>query len=86
MGGLIFMVNGKMCVGIDKEKNTGADRIMVRVGKEPYKHLLNQRGSRQMDFTGRPMRGFLFINPEGFDRDEDLDYWVEKALEFNQIL
>ncbi len=86
MGGLIFMVNGKMCVGIDIDKKTGADRLMVRVGKAPYDKLLFKRGSREMDFTGKVMRGFLYIDPEGFDAEEDLDFWVGKALEFNEGL
>lgn len=86
MGGLIFMVNGKMCIGVDTEKTTGQDRLMVRVGKLPYESLLKEKGSRLMDFTGSVMRGFLFIDPEGFDAEEDLDFWVEKALEFNKQL
>ena len=86
MGGLIFMVNDKMCVGLDQEKNSGNDRLMVRVGKLPYEELLGKRGSREMDFTGTAMRGFLFIGPEGFDNEEDLDFWIEKALEFNKLL
>ncbi|WP_224491109.1 TfoX/Sxy family protein [Robertkochia flava] len=83
MGGLIFMVNGKMCLGIDRDKNTGNDRLMVRVGKAREEALRLKKGSREMDFTGKVMRGFLFIDPEGFDTDKDLDFWVEKALEFN---
>jgi len=86
MGGLIFMVNNKMCVGVDIDKRTQQDRLMVRVGKLPYEDLLNTKGSRKMDFTGTVMRGFLFIDPEGFDTDEDLDFWIEKALDFNQML
>ena len=86
MGGLIFMVNDKMCVGVDIDKKTNQDRLMVRVGKLPYQELLNQKGSRVMDFTGTVMRGFLFIDPEGFDSEEDLDFWVEKALEFNELI
>ncbi len=86
MGGLVFMVNHKMCLGIDTDKNTKQDRLMVRVGKLPYEQLLGQKSSRKMDFTGRVMRGFLFVDPEGFDLDEDLDYWVERALEFNRLL
>ena len=86
MGGLIFMVNNKMCVGVDIDKKTNFDRLMVRVGKLPYQELLNQKGSRVMDFTGTVMRGFLFIDPEGFDKEEDLDFWIEKALEFNRLL
>ena len=86
MGGLIFMVRGKMCIGIDIDKKKQTDRLMVRVGKLPYEDLLKKEGSRVMDFTGSVMRGFLFIDPEGFDSDEDLDFWVSKALEFNQMI
>ena len=86
MGGLIFMVFDKMCIGIDIDKKTEQDRLMVRVGKLPYEHLLSKPGSRPMDFTGKVMRGFLFIDPTGFDREEDLDFWVIKALEFNSII
>jgi len=86
MGGLIFMVNHKMCIGVDIDKRTNTDRLMVRVGKLPYEELLNVKGSRTMDFTGTVMRGFLFIDPDGFDTEEDLDFWTEKAIEFNRML
>lgn len=86
MGGLIFMVNGKMCIGIDTDRKTGQDRLMVRVGKADYEKLLKQKGCREMDFTGKPMKGFLFIYPEGFDYEKDLDFWVEQTLEFNKEL
>ena len=82
MGGLIFMVRGKMCVGVDIDKTTRLDRLMVRVGKIRYEELLKQDGSRPMDFTGKAMRGFLFIEPDGFDLDKDLDFWISKALMF----
>ena len=83
MGGLIFMVNDKMCVGLDIDKSSGNDRLMVRVGKASHDQLIFKKGSREMDFTGRVMRGFLFIEPEGFDSEKDLDFWIEKALYFN---
>ncbi|MGI9531409.1 TfoX/Sxy family protein [Lutimonas sp.] len=86
MGGLIFMVNDKMCIGVDIDKKSNTDRLMVRVGKLPYENLLKKDGSRPMDFTGSVMRGFLFIDPEGFDKEEDLDFWVAKALEFNTLI
>jgi hypothetical protein len=86
MGGLIFMVNEKMCVGIDIDKKTGLDRLMVRVGKASHDQLIFKNGSREMDFTGRVMRGFLFIDPDGFDSEDDLDFFIEKALEFNALL
>ena len=58
MGGLTFMVNNKMCVGI-----SGND-LMARIDPEIYESALKRKGCREMDFTGRPMRGFVFINPE----------------------
>lgn len=85
MGGLVFMVNEKMCVGVDRDKSTEQDRLMVRVGKAAHDQLVFRHGSREMDFTGKVMRGFLFIGPEGFDAEADLDFWIEKALEFNRL-
>lgn len=85
MGGLIFMVNDKMCVGVDIDKKTGLDRLMVRVGKASHDQLIFKKGSREMDFTGKVMRGFLFIHPDGFDTESDLDFWIEKALDFNNL-
>jgi hypothetical protein len=84
MGGLIFMVNHKMCIGLDIDKKSGKDRLMVRVGKASHDQLIFKKGSREMDFTGKVMRGFLFIEPEGFDAEDDLDFWIEKALTFNK--
>ncbi|QCK15630.1 TfoX/Sxy family protein [Mangrovivirga cuniculi] len=86
MGGLIFMVNDKMCVGLDIDKKTGKDRLMVRVGKAKHDQLIFNKGSREMDFTGKVMRGFLYIDPEGFDVENDLDFWIEKALHFNRAI
>ena len=84
MGGLIFMVNEKMCVGVDMDKETQKDRLMVRIGKEAYEQALAEKGAREMDFTGKVMRGFLFIDPEGFDRQDDLEFWIDKALAYNK--
>ena len=86
MGGIIFMVREAMCIGLDFDKKINEDRLMVRVGKIDYENLINQKGSSKMDFTGKVMRGFLFINSSGFDLEEDLDFWIGKALEFNKIL
>lgn len=77
------MVNEKMCIGVDIDRQNGLDRLMVRVGNA-YEGLLKRKGCREMDFTGKPMKGFLFIYPEGFDSAKDLDFWVDKALEFNK--
>ena len=77
MGGLCVMVDDKMCVGVVK------DQLMARIDPEIYEEVIDTRGSKEMDFTGRPMKGFLFIKPEGVDMDEDLQYWVDLCLQFN---
>ncbi len=77
MGGLCFMVNGKMCVGVEK------NRLMARIGPEAYDGALKRNGCRPMDFTGRPMRGFVFVELEGLKSEEDLRYWLDLALAFN---
>lgn len=77
MGGLCFMVNGKMCVGVDQ------DRLMARIDPEQYEAALRRKGCAPMDFTGRPMRGFVFVNLEGLKTPEELTAWLELALAFN---
>lgn len=72
-GGLVFMIKYKMCVGIDKDRTKGKDRLMGRVGKDPYDKLLSKEGGREMDFPGKVLRGFLFISPEGFIKESELD-------------
>lgn len=78
------MVDDKMCVGIDKDRSTGEDRLMARIGPKAYDSALKEKGSRKMDFTGKPMKGFVYIYSAGIDSDEDLEFWVKKALDFNK--
>lgn len=73
-GGIAFMVRGHMCVGIVR------DDLMVRVSPDTYEDLLLEPHARAMDFTGRPMRGFLFVEPKGIESDEDLERWLAKSL------
>ena len=77
MGGLTFMVSDKMCVGIVKNS------LMARIDPEEYNSALSRRGCREMDFTKRPMKGFVFVDPEGIDLDEELEFWIDLALDFN---
>jgi TfoX/Sxy family transcriptional regulator of competence genes len=76
-GGLVFLVDDKMCVGIIK------DNLMVRIDPADQENFLQEEGCRMMDFTKRPMKGYLYISPEGIDMDEDLDKWVKRCLAFN---
>ncbi|MEO1450880.1 MAG: TfoX/Sxy family protein [Bacteroidota bacterium] len=78
-GGLCFMVDDKMCVGIVKED------MMARIGPEAAELDHQKPGVRPMDFTGRPMKGYRFISPEGTDLDEHLAYWVDLCLVFNPL-
>ncbi len=73
------MVDDKMCVGIIKED------LMARINPEGFEETLSEEGARQMDFTGRPMKGYVFVSPEGVDRDEDLERWVDRCLDFNPL-
>ncbi|MEX1188935.1 MAG: TfoX/Sxy family protein [Bacteroidia bacterium] len=87
MGALIFMLNDKMCLGASIDKTTSSDRLMVRVGKKAYPFLVHVKGSKPMDFKGtKALSGFLYVDPEGFDSEADLDFWVDRALEFNKDL
>ena len=76
-GGLCFMIDGKMCVGVHEE------RFMGRLDPEIQEEVMKRKGCREMDFTKRPMRGFVFVDPEGTDMEEDLTFWVDTCLEFN---
>lgn len=69
-GGIAFMVRGHMCVGIVK------DDLMVRVGPDAHAKLVRRPHARAMDFTGRPMKGFLFVSAEGLESDAALSEWV----------
>src|SRR5680860_355726 len=70
-GGVCFMVDEKMCIGVIKED------LMVRIEPESQDEFLQEKGCRLMDFTKNSMKGFLYIDPEGVDMDEDLDKWVK---------
>ena len=73
-GGLTFMVRGHMCCGVAQS------RLMVRVDPETYDRLLAEPHARPMDFTGRPMRGLLFVEPTGTATSSALGRWVARAV------
>lgn len=79
MGGLCFLVDDKMCAGVHEE------RLMARIGPEVYAKALARKGCREMDFTGRSMKGYVFVDPEGTDSDTELETWVQWCLDFNPI-
>ena len=75
-GGVAFMVAGNMAVGIV------GDDLMVRVGADLHHDALTRPHVREMDFTGRPMKGMIYVGPEGVDADEDLSLWVRLGVAY----
>jgi TfoX/Sxy family transcriptional regulator of competence genes len=78
MGGLTFMVNDKMCVGILQ------DDLMARIDPEMQGEALKKTGCKVMDFTGRISKGFVLVEPHGIRTKRELDYWVGLALDYNE--
>ena len=79
-GGIAFMLKGNMCCGVIK------DALMVRVGKDDYPAALSLRHAREMDFTGKPLTGFVYVAAAGFEDDKDLEVWVARGVAFAKSL
>lgn len=75
-GGLAMMLNGNMCCGIVGEE------LMARVGPDQYENCLKVPYVRQMDFTGKPLRGMIYIAQAGFETDEQLKGWIDMSEDF----
>jgi TfoX/Sxy family transcriptional regulator of competence genes len=75
-GGLVFMVAGNMCVGIS------GDDLMVRLGPDVEAEALAQPHARPMDFTGRPMKGFVNVSSAGIETDDMLSDWVARGVAY----
>ena len=79
-GGLAFMVNGHVCCGIV------GDNLVVRVGTEGHAKALSRPHARAMDFTGRPMKGFVYLGPAGCRTKAALKSWIKRGLAFVESL
>jgi len=75
-GGIAFMCRGYMFVGIV------GDKLMARVGPERYLEALKRPHVRVMDFTGTPMRGYVYVDPPGYESDDDLTRWLDECFTF----
>ncbi len=71
------MVRDKMCVGIIKND------LMARIDPDIYERLLKKKGVKPMMFTGKPMRGYVYVSPGAVDSSKELSYWISLCLEFN---
>jgi TfoX/Sxy family transcriptional regulator of competence genes len=78
MGGLTFMYNDKMCVGIIK------DELMCRIDPVLHEESVKKIGCRTMDFTSRPMKGYILIDENGLKSQKDFDYWINLSIDFNK--
>ena len=79
-GGLAFMANGHMSVGVTDYK------LMVRTGPDLYEEALQKPNTAKMDFTGKALKGFVYVLPEGIDKDDDLEFWINYSLDFVKTL
>ncbi len=77
-GGLCFMVNDKMCVGVEQ------DRMMVRLDPAKFDEVIEKEGCKPMDFTGKVMKGFVFVDIDVLNTKKKLEYWINLALDFNK--
>lgn len=77
MGGLTFMYNDKMCVGVI------GDEMMCRIDRDFHETAVELPGCRTMDFTNRPMIGYVLIDDTGMRTQKDFEYWINLALDFN---
>ncbi|MBS1635778.1 MAG: TfoX/Sxy family protein [Bacteroidetes bacterium] len=76
-GGVCYMVNGKMCVGVVK------DEMMCRIDPGLSESLFEKTGCRPMDFTGKRMKGYVFVGPEGMRNQKEFNNWIKLCLDFN---
>lgn len=79
-GGIAFMLEGNMCCGVIE------DNLVVRVGPDHYEDALREPHTRPMDFTGRPLRGFVYVDRAGFASVTALKAWIERGVRFAQTL
>tara|TARA_B100001105_G_C22202094_1_gene361642 strand:+ start:79 stop:435 length:357 start_codon:yes stop_codon:yes gene_type:complete len=83
--GICFMVDGKMCCGTHVDKKTGIDRLMCRIGDAVYESSLEKNHVVPMEFTGKPMKGYIYVEEEGFKTKQGLEYWLQLCLDFNPL-
>jgi len=79
-GGLCLLVSGNMCCGILE------DVLMARVGPQRCEEYLKLPHAREMDFTGKPMKGMVYVDPQGISDDESLRAWIGRCLAFINTL
>ena len=75
-GGVGFILQGNMACGVHK------DSLIVRLGLDDYDKALKKAHTRVFDMTGRAMRGWILVDPAGFEDDDDLSTWLKTGVDF----
>lgn len=79
-GGLCFLLNGNMCCGVE------STLLVLRLGDDAVEQALQQPHTRAMDFTGKPMKSMVYVEPQGTDNPKDLKQWIDQAVKFVRTL
>lgn len=83
--GVCFMVDDKMCCATHIDKISGEDFLLCRIGDAAYEAALLKDHVIPMEFTGKPMKGYVFVTENGFKTVKDLNYWLQLCLDFNPL-
>lgn len=83
--GICFMVDDKMCCGTHTDKKMGEELLLCRIGEEAYEKSLETEHCIPMEFTGKPMKGFVFVTENGCNTPKKLAHWVQLCLDFNPL-
>lgn len=83
--GICFMVDDKMCCGTHTDKKMGEELLLCRIGEAAYDTALNHEHCIPMEFTGKPMKGFVFVTEKGCDTPKKLAHWLQLCLDFNPL-
>ena len=78
-GGVCFMVNDKMCIGIIQ------DNLMCRIGPDDFEKAIELPGCRPMDFSNRPMKGYVYVEKDYIQKNMELQFWIDMCLKFNPL-
>jgi hypothetical protein len=83
--GICFMVDDKMLCGTHIDKKSGDNVLLCRIGEQVYETAVERNDCIPMEFTGKPMKGFVYVLADGFHSDKKLGYWLQLCLDYNPI-
>lgn len=83
--GICFMVDNKMCCGTHIDKKTDEEYLLCRIGEKAYEKAIEKDYVIPMNFTGKSMKGYIFVVEPGFKSKKDLSYWLQLCLDFNPL-